>query len=283
MIIKKIISFSFILIALQFNSFIGIAQEYSIQMRLNTDDTFSHNIKLDMAVNVQGLDITMNMESECAFKVLPPAPDGKQLKMSYTKINLTTNNPFLSGKTSDSISKAAQQKLIGKYIILKLDSNNQVKEVVGFDSLLSQNKDPFYQQTAKQMFSKSQIDDLFGMMFSIYPNKPVKIGDSWNITTTKNINGVPMNINLTYTLNEIKNGFASISLDGIIKVNGQMTTKGMNLPITMNGTEKGAIQITLANGYLHHAAYDMNIDGSIDANNQKIPMTIKGTFIMGGK
>lgn len=225
--------------------------------------------------------MVMNTETECSFKVLPPAADGKEMQMNYTKMNTTINNSLLSTKVSDSISKAIEQKLLGKSIILKLDSNSQVKEVIGFDTLIMSNQDPSYRQIAKQLFSKDQLNDLFAIMFSAYPKKSVKIGDSWNAHVTKDINGFLMTVNLTYTLTKVENGIANISLDGIIDSKGDIGDYKM--PISMNGTEKGTVEITLATGYLHSSAYDMNIDGNIEAGDQKVPMKIKATFIMTGK
>jgi hypothetical protein len=285
MIKKKLFIFRISLFALLiflFNSSV-FSQVYTIKMNLNPGDTFNYNMTMNMGISTQGMDIRMDIETGCLFKVISNN-DSKELQMSYTKMNMSTDmNGGPANSVSDSILKAVTKQFIGKSVILKFSDDNQVTEVIGLDSLMvNSEQSEIYQQTVKQLFSKDQINNLFGIMFSMYPKNPVKIGDSWNVDPTVNVNGINMTINITYTLAEIKNGLANITLDAVINSKGEIKNSTMDIPVTMNGTEKGTIAINLSDGYMHNAAYKMDLDAVMEASGQKIPMTLKGDYLLTG-
>ena len=54
--------------------------------------------------------------------------------------------------------------------------------------------------------------------FVFYPDTAVKIGDTWNITTNSNLQGLPITLTNTYTLADRKDGIAFINFNTVVKI-----------------------------------------------------------------
>jgi hypothetical protein len=93
--------------------------------------------------------------------------------------------------------------------------------------------------------------------------------------------GLNVTIDITYTLKSVKNGLAEIELIG--KIGGKGKMEQLPVDLEMKGSQNGMISIKMENGYLDKANYKMDIETNMDMGGQKIPMQLKGDFIMEGK
>ena len=64
---------------------------------------------------------------------------------------------------------------------------------------------------------KQNIQQSFGM----YPDKPVKTGDTWTNTMNTNNQGIQMKIDNTYTLESVKDSTANVKVDSKISSPGE--------------------------------------------------------------
>jgi hypothetical protein len=135
----------------------------------------------------------------------------------------------------------------------------------------------------QKLFSKEQLNNMFGMEFSMYPKNPVKIGESWNVDTKASISSIDMKVNIKYTLITVKDGVAIISVDGVIDGKGQMAAGANPLSMDMNGTEEGKLTIALDNGYLKQGEYIMDIKADIETGGQRVPMSLQAEYYLSGK
>jgi hypothetical protein len=234
---------------------------------------------------MQGMGMAMNMVVGSLFKVVSANLDSKELQMTYDHMNVSSvvKHDGTETNASDSLLQTTCNNFIGKPIIFKLSNDNQITEVIGFDSLMSNyGNNETYRKTVKQMFSKEQINSMFGTMFSMYPKNTVKIGDSWNVNTPLNISGIDMGINLTYTLTEVKDGMANIKLDAVIKGKGEIKIPSGAISVDMDGSETGAIAINLSDGYMRTMNYNMNLNATMEIQGHQVSMAMKGSFLSTG-
>lgn len=261
------------------------SDSYLLKMRLAKGDKFSQNIVTDMNMNLTGMgmtkDMKMKMEIGTDFKVLDSSTAGKDLQMTYTKMNMTMDmgNPATKAMT-DSVMKKNSSEIIGKSVTITL-ANNKVTDVKGFDKL--NDSTSASGQMAAKMFTKESVNSMFGMMFSIYPNKSVKIGDTWKAENQVDVNGISTTVLSTYKLLDVKDAIAEISVDGTIQSTAKMTGTGQNIDMTMSGDQKGKMYVTVSTGYLDHGQLNMNITAMMEMMGQKMPMKIKATYSLSGK
>lgn len=259
---------------------------YLLKMRLAKGDTFINNIKMDMdmAISMMGMDQKMKMMMDIGshFQVLDSTNSGQQLKLTYTNMKMKMDLGMkMPGANTDSIMDATSKNAVGKSIIITV-KDNIVTNVSGMDSLAFTNSTTESRAAVEKMFTRENMNQTFGMMFNMYPDKPVKVGDSWEKINEVELGMMKMKIKTTYTLSGVKDGLAELTMNGTIDSNGSMTQQGMDMKIDMGGTQKGRMTVKLATGYIYKGDYDMDITASMNAMGQKIPMTLKGKYTITG-
>ena len=260
---------------------------YVLKMRLAKGDKFGQDYAMDMNMNVtmagMSKDMKVKMNAGTDFEVLDSTAAGKELKITYTKMDMTMDMGMGNNELTDSIMKKTGDRVVGKSVVLTL-SGNKVTDVKGFNEIMiGDSADANTKMTMEKMFSKDNFNSMFGMMFSLYPSKPVKEGESWTAENQIDMNGVAMNVNTKYTLLSVKDGIAEIELDGTINSKGTMTQGGTNVEMDMKGTQKGKMEVKVADGYLKSGNYDMDVDAQMGVMGQKVPMKMKANYKLTGK
>jgi hypothetical protein len=265
-------------------------EAYTIKMRMNKADTFHLNSKMDMNMKMEvmgkPMDMNMNIETGARFEVIDSTHDKKEFKLTYTRMHMGMDmgNAKMGNVNSDSILNVTTEKMIGKSVFIELSPANEITQIKGFDSLLLNSTDnEASRQMMEKMFSKDQMNSLFGMMFRMYPGKPVKVGETWTAKTTVNLANMDMQVNMKYKLVGVKNGLAEIDVDGIIDGKGDMKQNGTSIGISMTGTQKGTLTIKMDDGYLQHGSYKMDVKAEMEMAGQKVPMTMKANYSLSNK
>ena len=258
-------------------------EAYVLKMRLNESDSFNHNMKVKMDTKVTGQDMKMDMDMGISFYVMENKNEEKKLRLTYTKMKMKMDMANM-GVNTDSLMNKNQNKIVGKSIQISLSPSNEITDVSGFDSLMVKEMyEPETRQLMEKSFSKEQLNSMFGMMFSVYPSKAVRVGETWKAKTKFNMANIDMNITIIYKLLSVKDGIAEINVDGKIDGDGKMNQAGMDLSLAMKGTQKGKLWIKLIDGYLKTGFYDMDMTADMEVLGQKIPMSIKANYEMSGE
>lgn len=164
--------------------------------------------------------------------------------------------------------------LVGKEFIIKVNDEGKVLEVTGFKEILSDMMDSMGMKgEAKEQamagmgdqFSEQSIKDQFAQVFNIFPNKEVKVGDSWekNYTTGGKMGSTH---NTTYTVKEIEGDHVSLST----KTKMSSREDGENI----EGTQTGNIIVDSKTGLMISGDFDQDI--RVKTEGQNINVTGKG-------
>jgi len=272
------------------NSGGGSGEAYTIKMRLNKNDSFVQNLTMNMVTNTaimgQSMDVKMKMDIGCLFNVIENTGKEKIIKMTYTKSDIKMDmGGKLAGmnQMSDSLLNKNNNNIAGKSVTFTLSENNEITSISGADKIIvPDSMDAATRQMMEKMFSKEQMNSMFGMIFSMYPKKPVKAGESWNTDMKLNIAGLDIKTKLKYTLVGVKNGLADIDVAGIIAGKGKIAKEAMSMEMDMTGSQKGMLTIKTADGYLNNGSYKMDLKATMEVMGQTIPMTIKGDYTIKG-
>ncbi|MBK6938119.1 MAG: hypothetical protein IPH18_15485 [Chitinophagaceae bacterium] len=260
-------------------------EAYTLKMRLAPGDNFKQELNMNMDMKMAGFNMKMIMEAETSFEVLAADTSGKQMRLTYTKMKMKMDMGELNkAVSSDSMMNESQQKIVGKSVTLTLSPENEIIKVSGFDSLMNNDLyDPVTKQLFEKTFSKEQLNSMFGMMFSMYPSKPVRIGNSWSAKSKFNMANIDMGVNTKYKLIAVKDSIAEIDVDGKMDGDGNMKQENINVGMSMKGTQKGRMQIKISDGYLHSGSYKMDASAEVEMMGQKIPITMIADYEMTGK
>lgn len=262
-------------------------EQYTLKMRMKNGDSFEHQLKMNMNMNMaimgKSMDMKMGMNSGSRFDVLATSEKEKQLKMTYTAMKMTMNMPGMEGQNAmmDSIMNESTKYLIGKSVTLIMDEKNNIKDVQGFDQMMGDSSNPAAAQTRealKNMLSKDQIKSMWGAFFAMYPDKPVRIGDSWNEEVDMAVSGMNMKIKYKMTLKSVHDGLADIAMDGVIDGKGTMSNTPMQMEMDMKGKQTGTMTVKLEDGYIRGGKYTMDVKANMDVMNQKVPIMLTGDY-----
>lgn len=262
----------------------GSGEAYTIKMRLNKGDTFRQDMQMNMLMNSFGMEMKMKMNSDYSFEVMNSNENEKDLKITYTNMNMSTDMGTLKRINTDSLMNKNYENIIGKSVIIKLSKNNVITDVQGFEDILnSQARDSASTAVLKKIFSKEQLNSTFGMMFNIYPKKPVQVGESWTNESKVKMANLDMKIASKYTLLSVKNGMAEINMDGDVSGTNDVMkiTSGVNMQMT--GKQKGTVTLRMDNGYLHAGSYKMDMKADMEMMGKKMSMTLKAEYLIKGE
>jgi hypothetical protein len=165
-----------------------------------------------------------------------------------------------------------------------INEKNEIVDVTGFEEvMIGDNFEEATRLQMKKMFSKEQMNSMLGMMFQMYPDKPVKAGESWEKEIETAIAEVKMKLKAKFKLKSVKDGVAFIEVSGKFNGNGSMNQNGVEADMDIQGEQDGQMSIGLADGYMKSNDYTMDMKASMNVMGQKVPMTIKAKYLMKGK
>jgi len=267
----------------------GSGEAYTLKMKLAKGDKFSQEMdtKLDMSFDMMGqpMDMNMTMNGLLDFEVLGDSAGLKEVGMTYTQMKMGMKMKAMGIENiTDSIMDKATGRIVGKTVLMQLNEKNEIVSTNGFETLTDNEAlDEATREQMNKMFSKDQMNGMLGMMFQMYPVKPVKIGDSWETETNTSMAGIAMKIKGKYTLTSVKDGVAFIAMEGKFSGKGNMDQGGVAMEMDMDGTQKGTVNIGLTDGYLKDSDYKIEVKGAMNVMGQKMPLTMKGYYLMKGK
>ena len=178
--------------------------------------------------------------------------------------------------------------MVGQSFKLAMTPKGEVTKVDGFKQMVESlsNRisvpDNMRDQMKKQMgqsFNEDQIKQSFAQGFSVYPDKPVKVGDSWTKNMDKTVSNMKMLQEIKYTVKEIKDNSVLLDMAGTLKSATASDTAATMVKMDMSGDEKGTLEIQRSTGMVSHG----NIDMTMKMNTAGHPMNMKMKITMEGK
>ncbi|PEN09226.1 hypothetical protein CRI93_00400 [Longimonas halophila] len=171
------------------------------------------------------------------------APGGQG--QSYDSADSTATGPIAS----------ALAPMIDKTLRLEL---NQGGAFVGNRDSLTAQVDSLMGENGPD--SDMLIDPILNQ-FRFYPSEPVAVGDSWSKEVDMNV-GVPLTVDATYTLDDVTDGTATVSVAVDINTNGAPLELGqLEAEAFLSGTQSGTMTIDLESGLTQSSEMSASVSG----------------------
>ncbi len=251
----------------------GTGDSGEIELKLNLTKGKKYDMKLVMASNVemnmmgQAVNSATNMEMGMDYEVMDVLPSGNFLvRTTYKKVKANgetmgmkydydSETGVATGMQAEQMS-ASMKKMIGQYTEMEMDKFGKVVKSVQSDSL-SEGKN-----------GKSKKGGFENMSYAMFPDKKIKVGDTWNSDIEQDMNGVIILVKTTYKLTGIKDGIADITMDGTLALKPGSEGK-------ITGTQKGTGKIEIATGLGKEIIMDQDLEMEMDDMGMKMPMKMK--------
>jgi hypothetical protein len=251
--------------------------ELALNLEKNKDYKQLNVAKVDITQNMMGqsFDIGMTMKSSITYKVdeikdtiydISAHYDSLSMKMESSMFNMTANS-----ESSDAANPLTgmMSGMTNKPFNIQLTKHGKIESVSNVENLF-QTDNPLVQAQAEQL--KSQLKSAFGeesvkgnlqLSTDIFPDHPVKIGDSWVINSTQS-STFKINFTTTYTLVEKTDDYYLIKGNSIIATPDSVDyieTNGMSMQTSMNGTMNSEIKINKETGWPIESKLKQNMSG----------------------
>jgi len=187
-----------------------------------------------------------------------------------------TKQLYDSDNSNPNDFSAVYKNIVGKGFTAKMTKYGEVTEVTGVDELLNtivttlypgMDDETYIEETKKSFnstFGDFALKSLVQLSTKIFPDKKVKIGDSWDIEAT--INTIEeINAKITYTLDKIENKTAYLSVKSEFSTDKSKVKDYMGMAMTtdLTGTITGTIKVNMDNCFISEGELTQNLSGKM--------------------
>ncbi len=250
---------------------------------------YTMDMKMTMEQNAMGqsMKTQQDMLMESTYDVAAGAGDDRKITVTYDRIAMNMKNPMMS-MTYDSKDPAksdpklaAMSGMLNKPFTMEVSSSGEIKKVEGLSAIINGMGDTTTpegiatRQQMAQSFNDTAIKSMMQQALNIFPDHPVKPGDTWKKTYNMSMGVMGMTIDNEYKLTSVSGRTAHIDVNAKIKGGGASTAPEMkNMNINLNGDQKGTMDVEVATGLVTDSKLKQNITGDISAMGMKMPMKI---------
>ncbi len=190
----------------------------------------------------------------------------------------TFTSDTASLETVDPMSKVLAG-LTDKKFDAKITEKGMVEEVMGLEEMVKEATaemagGPAMAEQVASSFGDDGLAKNLEMTTDIFPEKSVKVGDSWTkeqFTST----GLPIISKTTYTLKSVEGGTAVVEVKATLETdpaNASTSMQGMDATQYYEGERSGTLNVEVASGWVTSGTLKDDIVGSITlAPNPQIP------------
>ena len=160
--------------------------------------------------------------------------------------------------------------LVNKPFIIKVDAEGKVLEVSGFEKIINDMIDSLpgdesvkeqARASMKDQFNEQSMKDNFAQVFTIFPNKEVKVGDSWE--KSYNTGGkMGAKFSTIYTVKDIEGDHVTLSTDTKISPAGSESE--------VEGKQTGNILVDSKTGLMINASFDQDMKVKSQGNTVEV-------------
>lgn len=287
----------------------GIAQSTDLMLNLEEGQVYrqrtSSTATINQNISGQEINMVMTINGTMSFLVKSQTAAGYELETSFNSLSMSMEMPQgkleFSSENADStdVFSTILSAMKEKSFLTIMDKKGKVSEVRNVESLWDNAINNFEQIPPMQREQiKAQIMKAYGaealkgnmeMVTSIYPEKPVQIGDKWNVVTNLE-SGISAIMTTEYELVTIADDYVQIGGSSVIQTadkDAYVETNGMPLKYDMKGSMVSEIKVDKSTGWIREAKISQEISGDayIKGNSQmpeglKIPMVMKNELLI---
>ncbi len=249
--------------------------------------TTDNRMSMEQTMMGQALKTTNNMMMQATYDVAAAEGNGRKLTVTYDRITLETSMPMGQIKYDSDNPQASDPALgslgemLHKPFSMTVNEQGEIQKIDGLDAIVNSIGDtttPAGTATRGQMAKMFNDTAMKGMMqqaLNIFPDKPVKPGDTWKKAVDLNLSAIAMKMDNTYKLTSVSNGIAHIDVSSVVTAGGDIASEQMkNVQIKLSGDQKGSMDVEVATGMVADSKLAQNISGDMTIGEMKIPVKI---------
>jgi predicted secreted protein len=272
---------------------------YVLRQNYPTGYRYDFSITSDQIINQkiggQDVHLTQNIGTDYTFDITEGHSGEKDVKVTYSKIFMKSvgmgNTMIFNSDDQDSTKKNPFSGLKGASFYMIVTPNGAIKSVAGIDIMLNKMAAKMTTDTSQvkqikdalsKQFSAEVVKQTMESSFKIYPDRAVKIGDSWTVDTKMQMS-MPIETITQYTLKEVKDGIAILSVKGTLVSKGNFEAMGNKMETDLKGTNSGETSLDIKTGIVLNSHLRVELYGKMKSMGQDIDFEMQGINKIVGK
>jgi predicted secreted protein len=272
---------------------------YVLRQNYPTGYRYDFSINSDQIINQkiggQEVHLTQNIGTDYTFDITEGHNGEKDVKVTYNRIFMKSvamgTTMTYNSDEQDSTKENPFSGLKGASFFMTVTPDGGIKTVAGIDKMLDNMASKMTTDTGQvkqiknalsKQFSEEVVKQTMESSFKIYPERAVKIGDSWTVDTKLQMS-MPIETITEYTLKEVKDGIAILNVKGELVSKGSFEAMGNKMETDLKGTNSGETSIDIKTGIVLNSHLRIELYGKMKSMGQDIDFEMQGINKILGK
>lgn len=250
---------------------------------------------INQKIGDQKISSTQTIGTDYTFDIRNGEDSDKDIEVIYGRIFMKSsameNGISMDSEDQDTTKLNPFKGIKGATFNMVMAADGTVKSLTGVDQMLNNMASKMSKDTAMVNRIKAQLSMQFNTVsmtqtmeasLKIYPEKPVKIGESWTISSKIKMT-MPIETTTKYTLKEVKDGVAYLLVSGTLVSKGSFETMGNKMETDLSGTNSGDAELDIKTGLILKSHIRTEMIGKMKAMGQDIDFELQGINKVIGK
>jgi len=229
----------------------------------------------------KSMTVGQDMDMESTYQVAGADGNNKKLTVTYDRIAMKSDNSAMkmAYDSDDSAHNDPMFKSLGnmvhKSFSMTVNDKGQIVALEGFENLMPN-------AGGNMPISDSSLRSMMQQSFYIYPDKPVKPGDTWSNNYSTSLGFMDLNTDNTFKLVSVSNGIAHVEMNSKISSRPSSNADMKDVKMELSGVQTGAIDIEIATGLMMGSTLNQQIKGTMDMREMKAPIQVNSDISIVG-
>lgn len=267
-----------------------------LKFNLEKGKGYDYEMIVNMDQDIMGKPMRLDMTTYYSMDVSAEEADTRTIVTSFERFKMSTevsgftlqvdtDDPVRSGDSGgmkDPVSSLKKMlgAIRGQKFTMKVNAEGRITEISGFENMaenivdslaLDEKQKDAMRREFEGQFNAAEMKQSLERFWYIFPNKEVKVGDSWE-KNSESTGKMPARYRSTYTVKDIEGDM--VTLEEVSKIEAREDEK-----VRLTGEITGDIVVDSRSGLVVTATQDMTIKASADG----IGFEMKGKSRIKGK
>lgn len=256
-----------------------------LRFNLEKGKTYDYEMVMDMDQEVMGRNNKIGVITAYVVNVTGDDGNIKTLDIEYKdfkmnmdmmgqQINIDASKRSEQGKPESgskdllAVMSNAFSGILGKKFTMKVDYNGKIQSVEGADAFIRSIIDSIkgdeqmkgmMMASLRDQFSAEKVKETFAPMFSVYPNKEIKVGDKWESSYV--LSSQSVRCNTEYTVKSFEADKVIIDSKTKMEPEGAVQNPALG-GVKLGGTQTGVMTLIAKSGLVVDAELNQSMETS---------------------
>lgn len=277
----------------------GAQKKYVLKQNFPIGKKYDFTLISDQVINQQmaghRTSLSQNIGTEYLFDIRNGDGQEKNIEVTYKRIFMKSkgmgNQMEMDSEDADTTKENSFRGLKDATFNMVMMPNGTLKSVTGVEQMVNTMVERMKADSLMKIKIKASLNQQFnaeGMKHTlesslkIYPDQPVKVGDSWTVDTKMQLT-MPVETITKYTLTEVKDDIAFLKINGTLLSKGSFQSMGNKIDTDLSGTNVGDAELDIKTGLILKSHLRMELTGKMQTGGQNIDFELQGINKIVGK